>query len=154
TLEYDEKSGWAKMQRAMPVTGGQIIGGKFAAMAFVLGILTALSLICNITGVIFFKLPAEPLIALPFITALLQAITLSLCFMAGYRLSSKFTMLIYLSTEIVIAAGVIFVIIGIANESLSGTAVRIISYAAVPVLTATVTEISFIFGKKAVMRDI
>lgn len=154
TLEFDEKSGWAKMQRAMPVTGEQIIGGKFIAMAIVLGILTVLSLICNITGVIFFKQPAEPLIAMPFIAALLQTITLSLCFMAGYHFGSKITTLMYILTEIVVVAGLSFLIIGMVNESISGTALRIIAYAAIPVLTAAVTVFSFISGKKAVMRDI
>lgn len=154
TLEFDEKSGWAKMQRAMPLSDGQIIGGKLIAMAIVLGILTALSLICNLTGVIFFELPAEPLIALPFIAGFLQTITLSLCFMAGYRFSSKLTMLTYILTELVVAACMIFFVIEIVKESVSETAVRIIAYAAIPVLTAAVTAISFISGKKAVMRDI
>ena len=154
TLEYDEKSGWAKMQRAMPLSGEQIIGGKFIAMAIVLGILTVMSLICNFTGVIFFGQPAEPLTAFPFIAALLQAITLSLSFMAGYRFSSKITMLTYISTQIIIAAGLVFMIIGTVNGSVSMTALRVIAYAAIPALTAAVTIVSVIGGKKAVMRDI
>lgn len=154
TLDFDEKSGWVKMQRAMPLSGGQIFGGKLIAMAVVLGILTVLSLICNITGIIFFKQPAEPLTAMPFIAALLQAVTLSLCFMVGYRFSPKFTTLTYISTEIIVAAGLILLIIGLVKESISGTALRIIAYAAIPALTAAVTAVSFISGKKAVMRDL
>lgn len=153
TPEYDEKSGWCKMQRAMPVTDGQIIGGKFIVMALVLGGLTVLSLICNITGVIFFNQPPEPLTAFPFIAALLQAIPLSLCFAAGYRTSSKYIMLIYLSIEIIIAAGVILLIVEAVNESVSETALRIISYAGIPVIAAAAISLGFIVGKKAVMKD-
>ena len=154
TLEFDEKSGWAKMQRAMPLSGGQIIGGKLIAMAIVLGIMTVSSLVCNLTGVIFFDRPVEPLIALPFIAGFLQTITLSLCFMAGYRFSSRITMLTYILTELVIAAGIIFLIIGMVTEKVSETAVRAITYAAIPVLTAAVTVICFISGKKGVMKDL
>lgn len=154
TLESDEKSGWAKMQRVMPVTGGQIIGGKLVAMAVVLGILTVMSLICNISGVIFFNLPAEPLIAIPFIAALLQTITLSLCIIAGYRLGARYNTLIYIVTEVLIVACIVFLMIRTLNENVSITAIRLIIYAAIPVITAMVLIISFIYGKKAVMKDI
>lgn len=148
TLEYDEKSGWAKMQYAMPVSSKQIIGGKLIAMAIVLGILTVLSLICNITGVIFFKLPIEPLIALPFIAAFLQAVTLSLCFLLGYRFGAKCTLPVYIILQLILAAGIVFLIIGIVTGKFSATAVRLIVYAAVPALTAAAAIVSFINGKQ------
>lgn len=154
TLDFDEKSGWVKMQRAMPVTGGQIIAGKLLAMGAVLGILTGMSLIGNVFGAVVFEISAEPLITMPFIMALLQAAVLSVCFMQGYRFGSRSTLIIYIAAEIVIAAGAVLVLVGLIQENISLTALRIIAYAGVPALTAALMFLSCKFGKKAVMRDI
>ena len=153
TIGDDERTGWAKMQRAMPVSGGQIMGGKLIAMALVVGMLTGLTLIVNITGIIFYDLPAEPLLAIPFIVALMQVITLSLCLMLGYRISTKVMTPAFLITEVIIAAGVIVLIIQAVKENISMTAVRVIAYAVIPVLAAAAVAVSYTVGKKYVMKD-
>lgn len=154
TLDFDEKSGWTKMQRAMPVSDGQIFAGKLLATCVVLGILTGLSLICNVLGAIVFKLPAEPLIIMPFIMALLQTATLSVCFAQGYRFGSRSTLIVYIAADLVIAAGAVLLLVGLIQELVSLAMLRAIAYGAVPALAAAVIVICFISGKKAVARDI
>lgn len=154
TLEFDEKSGWAKMQRTMPVTEGQIIAGKYLAMGAVLGILTGLSLLCNLFGVIVFEAAAEPLISLPAIMALLQLITLSVCFVLGYRFGSKVTLILYIGVELVVLVGAFLVIVGFIKENISAVALRIIAYGGLPALTSVVIAVCYNSGKKAVERDI
>lgn len=154
TLDFDEKSGWARMQRAMPVTGGQIIAGKLLAMGAVLGILTGLSLFCNVFGAVVFEIPAEPLVTMPFIMALLQAAVLSVCFMQGYRFGSRSTLIVYIAAELVIAAGAVLLLVGLIRENISPLMLRVIAYGAVPALAAALIALSCKFGKKAVMRDI
>ena len=153
TIGDDERTGWAKMQRAMPVSGGQIMGGKLIAMAIIVGILTGLTLIVNITGIIFYELPAEPMLAMPFVAALMQVTTLSLCLMLGYRVSTKVMTPVFLIIEVIIAAGIIALIIQAVKENIIMTAVRVIIYAVIPVLAAAAVAVSYTLGKKSVMRD-
>ena len=153
TIGDDERTGWAKMQRAMPVSGGQIMGGKLIAMALIIGMLTGLTLIVNITGIIFYDLPTEPLFAIPFIVALMQVITLSLCLMLGYRISTKVMTPVFLIIEVIVAAGVIAMIIQAVKENVSMTAVRVTAYAVIPVLAAAAVAVSYKLGKKSVMKD-
>lgn len=153
TVGDDERTGWAKVQRAMPVSAGQIMGGKLIAMALVVGILTGLTLIVNITGIIFYDLPAEPMLAIPFIVALMQVITLSLCLMLGYRISTKVMTPAFLITEVIIAAGVIVMIVQAVKGEISIAAVRVIAYAVIPLLAAAAFVVSYTIGRKAVMKD-
>ena len=154
TVGDDKRTGWAKMQGVMPVSDGQIMGGKLIAMAIIVGILTGLTLIVNITGIIFYDLPTEPLLAIPFIVALMQVITLSLCLMLGYRVSTKIMTPAFLITEIIIAAGVIVMIIQAVKGDIPITAVRVTAYAVIPVLAAAAVAVSYTVGKKSVLKDI
>lgn len=153
TISNDKATGWAKMQGVMPVSSGQIMGGKLIAMAIIVGILTGLTLIVNITGIIFYDLPAEPLLAIPFIVALMQVITLSLCLMMGYRVSTKIMTPAFLIIEVIVAAGVIAVIIQAVKGNIPITAVRVTAYAVIPVLAAAAVAVSYTVGKKSVMKD-
>lgn len=154
TLELDEKSGWAKMQRTMPVTDGQIIMAKLLAMGEVLGILTGLSLFFNIFGTILFKVNAESLIALPIAMSLMQTIIMSVCFVFGYRFGSKITIIVYIGVELVVLAGAIMILVGFINKNISTAALRGIAYGGLPALTAAVIAVCHNAGKKAVTRDI
>lgn len=153
TISDDKRTGWAKVQRAMPVSGGQIMGGKLIAMAIIVGILTGLTLIVNITGIIFYDLPAEQLIAIPFIVAFMQVMTLSICLMLGYRVSTKIMTPIFLIIEVIFAAGVIAMIIQAVKGDIPITVVRVIAYAVIPLLAAAAVAVSYTLGKKAVMKD-
>ncbi len=154
TLGFDEKSGWMKMQRAMPVTETQIIVGKLLSMGVILGILLGISLIGNAVGMVVFGIPAEPLITMPFAAAFLQAMVLSVCFTLGYRFGSKSTLLYYIAAQLVIAAGLVLLIVGVVGGIVTPVILRVIVYGAIPILTAAVIAVCCKCGKKAVMRDI
>ncbi len=154
TLGYDEKSGWSKMQRTMPLTGGQIVGAKFCAMGLVLGMLTLMSLIVNLLVTVLFRMPPEPMIALPFVMCMLQIVALSPTFALGYRFGSRATSAVYIGFMVLTATAGIWLTFLIFGGDLSAAALRVICYAAIPVIAAAVAAASWAAGKKAVMFDI
>lgn len=154
TLGFDERSGWTKMQRTMPLTGGIIIGAKFAAMGLVLAALTAISLIVNIICAVLFNIPFEPMISLPLCMCMVQMTALSPTFTLGYRFGAKATSAAYICIMLALAAAMIALVIMIFAGDIDETALRVIAYAVLPVLTAAVVAVSWVTGKRAVMVDI
>lgn len=154
TLGFDERSGWSKMQRTMPLSGGKIIGAKFLTMSLVLAVLTVVSLVINIINALLFGIPLEPMITMPLCMCMVQATALSPTFMLGYRFGAKATSAAYICTMVLLAAAMIAVVFMVFMGDIDMTALRIICYAALPALTAAVVAVSWITGKKAVMVDI
>lgn len=150
TLDFDERSGWSKMQRGMPLSGGKIIGAKFCIMGLVLAALTLIFLAANVIGVFVHGLPIEPAVTMPLCLCMVQTMALSPTFALGYRLGSKATTAAYIGIEAVLAALMILLLFLIFGGYIGGTAIRIICYAVLPALTAAVVAVSWITGKKAV----
>ena len=154
TLGYDERSGWAKIQRTMPLTGGKIIGAKFLAMGLILAMLTVMSLVVNILYAVIFGILLEGMIALPLVMCMIQAIALSPTFALGYRFGAKSVTAAYIVIMVVLAAAMIGLIIPIICGNITAAAIRIICYAVLPAVTAAVVSVSWITGKSAVEVDI
>lgn len=154
TLGFDERSGWTKMQRAMPITGGRIIGAKFIGMGLVLAMLTVLSIAVNVTGALLFKIPLEPMITMPLCMCMVQTIALSPTFALGYKFGAKSTTAAYIGFMVLLAAAIIAVVFMFFMGDIGAAALRIIAYAGLPVLTAAAVAASWVTGKKAVMVDI
>ena len=150
TLDYDERSGWSKMQRGMPLSGGKIIGAKLCAMGLVLASLTLIFLAANVIGVFVHGLPVEAAVAMPICLCMVQTIALSPTFALGYRFGSKATTAAYIGFEVILAAAMILLLFMIFGGDIGGTELRVIAYAGLPVLTAAVVAASWITGKKAV----
>lgn len=154
TLGYDERSGWTKMQRTMPLSGGKIIGAKFLGMGLVLAVLTAVSLISNVSCALLFKIPLEPMITMPFCMCMVQTIALSPTFALGYKFGAKSTTAAYIVFMVLLAAAIIAVVFMVFMGDIGAAALRIIAYVGLPVLTAAVVAASWITGKRAVNVDI
>ena len=154
TLNYDEMSGWTKMQRAMPLTGGQIIGGKFLGAAAVVGSLTLISLGVDVFSAWVFETPFEPMIAMPLCIGIAQMITLLPTIVLGYRFGAKSVTWVYFVIMSVIAAGIIALTAAFFVGDISADVLRIAAYVVFPVLAAAVIIVCFITGKKAVTVDI
>ncbi|MDE7362810.1 MAG: ABC-2 transporter permease [Oscillospiraceae bacterium] len=154
TLGFDERSGWSKIQRTMPLTGGKIIGAKFAAMGLVLVLLTLMSLMVNVICAVLFGIPFEPMIALPLCMCMVQAMALSPTFTLGYRFGAKATTSAYICFMVVLAAAMTVLVFMVFMGDIGTTALRVIGYAGIPALTAAVVAVSWVTGKKAVMVDI
>ena len=154
TLGYDERSGWSKIQRTMPLSGGKIIGAKFLSMGLVLAALTSLSLIINVINALLFKIPLEPMITMPLGMCMVQAIALSPTFTLGYRFGAKTTSAAYIGFMVLLAAAMIAVVFMLFMGDIGITALRIISYAGLPALTAAVVAVSWVTGKRTVNVDI
>lgn len=154
TLGFDERSGWSKMQRTMPLTGGKIIGAKFLTMGLVLALLTLISLILNVISSLLFGVPLEPMIAMPLCMCMVQTIALSPTFALGYRFGARATTAAYICIMVVLAAAMIWILFLIFAGDIGETALRVIGYAGLPAITAAVVAVSWVTGKKAVMVDI
>ncbi len=154
TLKFDEASGWTKMQRAMPLTGGQIIGGKFLGIGAVVGTLTIISLAFNLISVAVFKKPLEPMIAMPLCIGFLETMTLMPTIVLGYRFGAKSVTWLYLIVLIIFAAGAIVLSAAFLVGDITAAALRIIAYGGIPVLFAVIFTVCYVTGKKAVTVDI
>lgn len=154
TLTYDEASGWTKMQRAMPLTGRQIICGKFLAAGAVIGLLTAVSLAFNAVSAALYGMPFEPMIAMPLCVGLAELVTMLPVIVLGYRFGAKSVTWIYFAILIAVALGSIVLIMAFFMGDITENALRAVAYAGIPALTAAVTAVCCATGKKAVMVDI
>lgn len=154
TLSFDEASGWSKMQRAMPLTGGQIIGGKFLGIGAVVGILTLISAVFNVFSAFVFQMPLEPMIAMPLCIGLAEIMTLLPTVVLGYRFGAKSVTWVYFVVLIVVAVGMTALTMAFLVGDISADIMRIIAYAGIPMLAAAVITVCFITGKKAVTVDI
>ncbi len=154
TLSYDEKSGWTKMQRAMPLTGGQIIGGKFLGVGAVVGTLTSISLAFNLFSAIIYEMPFEPMIAMPLCIGLLETMTLLPVIVLGYRFGAKSVTWVYYIVMGNITAGTIALSTAFLVGDIPAAAMRGIAYGGIPALFAAVFAVCYVAGKKAVTVDI
>lgn len=154
TISDDYKTGWAKVQRTMPLTEEQIVGGKMLATAIIVGGLTAVSLICNIIGIIVSQLPVEPLITMPFVMAFVQVITLYVAIMLGFKAKARYVTPVYIMAVLLIAAAMIVLFIAFVQGKVSVDALRVIAYAVIPAIAAVVTIVCRKVGRKTVGEDI
>lgn len=153
TLGFDERSGWAKTQRTMPLSGGKIIGAKFITMGLVLAALTLIFLAANVFGVFVHGLPPEPAVAVPVCLCMVQAMALSPTFALGYRFGARTTSAAYIGFVVALAAALIWLLLMIFGGDIGIAALRIIAYVGLPVLTAAVIAVSWVTGKRAAMES-
>lgn len=154
TLSFDEKSGWTKMQRAMPLTGGQIISAKFLGAAAVVGSMTLISLGFDLFNVIVYQLPVEPLTAMPLCIGLVELITLLPAIVFGYRFGAGSVTWVYFVIMALMAVGIITLTAMFFIGDITAKQMRIAAYGMLPVLAAIVIAICFFTGKRAVTVDI
>lgn len=154
TLEDDTRSGWLKMQRTMPVSGTQIIGGKIIATLMIIGLLTAVSLIFNVIASLMFGIGFEIMIATPLCCGLLQIITLCPVFPISMKIGNKFTTALYVGLVVIIAIAMGILLLSTLVSDISGRTLRICMYGALPVLAGAVMGLSFAAGKKTCETDL
>lgn len=154
TIVDDNRSGWGKMQRAMPVSSVGIVGAKMAANGVIVGGLALMDTAVNMIGIFKLGLSPETLAAAPFVFGCLQMITLSVATVMGYRFGSVGTIVGYLTGVLVVAAGVVVLLYGFLTEDLNSTMFRVICYAVIPTLTAAVIAVCCNLGKKAIEHDV
>lgn len=154
TLKYDETCGWTKIQRAMPLSGGQIVGGKFLGAALTVGILTLMSVGFNALSAFVFEINYEPMIVIPICLGLLELVIMLPAVVVGYRFGSKTVSAVYILLLVIISAAVIAVTALFMNSHIEIRTIRLIVYTIVPALAAAVTFVCVKIGKKAAMVDI
>lgn len=151
TVQEDITSGWIKIQGTLPVKSGTMITAKFIVTFIVVGALTLISLIFNITIVIITNNKEELMLTLPIAFALMEIITLLPCMVHKYKTSRA----AFDYPLIMILTAIVGVVIAFAAMSgdISFTLLRVILYIALPVVTAAVALVSYKYGKKVVVRE-
>lgn len=154
TLSYDINSGWVKMERTCPVSGGGIIMGKLIVTLIVIGVITAVSLLFNLISVLIFKIEPEFMITIPLCCACLQVIALSPSFPLAMKIGAKHTEVIYLGFEIILACGIALFAFAAFGGNLPAALIRVLVYAGLPTLAAVTFVLSYQMGKKQCLADI
>lgn len=154
-MKSDYECGWLKIQRTMPLNAGEAIGAKLLSTGIVIGFFTFLSLIFNIILIIRDPLIITELVIMgPVCIGMLQMIAIAPCFPLGMKLGIKNTDGLYLTFVIITAIILVVVGFGAFSNDISGTALRIICYAVLPIVTAVTTFISYKAGKNQIAKDL
>lgn len=149
TVADDIQSGWARFQRTLPLTAGQLIGGKLLASLVLIGIMVAASIPLNLAAVLAGNENVEALIAVPIAIGCLQIMALMPVFPLSLKIGVKTANLLYV-VFLVIAA-----LLGVAAAFMVGAndipayMARVIFYGILPLLAAGVTALSYQLGKRA-----
>lgn len=150
TVADDIQSGWARFQRTLPLTAGQLIGGKLLATLVLIAVLVVVSTLFNLVPVYRWRTEIlELMLALPFVFGCLQVIALMPVFPIAMRFGIKTSNLLYCVFSVIaaIAAAVAAFMVG-AND-IPAYVSRVIFYGILPLLAAGVTALSYHLGKKA-----
>lgn len=150
TLEADVNSGWAKMQRTLPVTGSEIIGAKLASSGIIVGILTLTSLAFNLVGALIFGVNLELMITLPLCIGLYQMIVLAPLFPLAMKIGARFTGVLYIVTEVVVLGLLIWLLVSTLDNGADQMLLRIMFYGGLPALAAASAVLSYSSGRKAI----
>lgn len=150
TVADDIQSGWARFQRTLPLTAGQLIGGKLLATLVLIAVLVVVSTLFNLVPVYRWRTEIlELMLALPFVFGCLQVVALMPVFPIAMRFGIKTSNLLYCVFSVIaaIAAAVAAFMVG-AND-LPPELTRVIFYGILPLLAAGVTVLSYHLGKRA-----
>lgn len=149
TIADDIQSGWARFQRTLPLTVGQLIGGKLLASLVLIAVMAAVSILLNLVVVLAGNPYVEALIALPIIFGCLQVIALMPVFPLSIKIGVKTANLLYVVFLIITATAAVVVAFMVGANDLPPVLVRVILYVILPLLAAGVTVDSYSLGKKA-----
>ena len=156
TLSTDEKTGWSKIERTMPLSNSQIIWAKLLTIFIIVSGLVLFCITFNV--IIYFMtecvLNLELLIAIPVCIGLMQTTTLSLILPLAYKLGVKRSSVLYLVLTILIAIIFIIGMFAALSNDLSVTALRLIFYVGLPILSAGSVVLSWKTGSVLCGRDL
>lgn len=149
TIADDIQSGWARFQRTLPLTVGQLIGGKLLASLVLIAVMAAVSILLNLVVALAGNPYVEALIALPIIFGCLQVIALMPVFPLSIKIGVKTANLLYVVFLIVTAIAAVVAAFMVGANDLPPELTRVIFYIILPLLAAGVTVDSYSLGKKA-----
>ena len=153
TFVEDEDSGWAKLQCAMPVTRGEIVRAKYVSAAVVTGTMTALSLLSSAVGIVLFKLPAEPMIAVQLCLGIYELSVLFPTVAISCRFGAKWAHIAYYALTTIGTAVLVLLTLAVLKYSDLGIAIRLMFYVALPLITVVAGLVSYKAGIRAVSED-
>lgn len=156
TMNSDTTSGWAKIQRTMPVSSGQIVSSKLISTAVMIAVFVLVSFIFNLVS--FLRSPdsfiAELLLISPFCIGIMQMITLTPVFPLSMKIGVKKSNAIYLTILILTAIAATILMFAFFSEDLSLTAAKIIIFAGLPAACIITITASYYLSRNLIAKDL
>lgn len=150
TVSDDIQSGWARFQRTLPLTAGQIIGGKLLATFVLIAVLVVFSTLFNLVPVFMGNTEMlEMMLALPFVFGCLQVMALMPVFPIAMRFGLKTSNLLYCFFSVIAALAAAVAAFMVGANDIPAYMSRVIFYGILPLLAAGVTALSYVFGKRS-----
>lgn len=144
----DRNCGWDRLQRATPVTAGQIVLSRLISTYIIVGGFTVYSIALNLLSGSLFGMNTELLIAIPLSIGFFEVTVISPVYPLSLKLGIKIANYIHLGMMMLGMA----LIIGIATLALSSSVpflmMRLVAYAGLPLLAAASGFASYKAGKK------
>lgn len=149
TVADDIRSGWARFQRTLPLTAGQIIGAKLLASLVLIAVLVVISILLNLVPVFMGNADVELMLAFPFVFGCLQVMALMPIFPLSMRFGIKTANLLYCVFTCLAAAAAAVCAFMVGANDIPAFLSRLIFYGLFPLIAALVTALSYHLGKRA-----
>lgn len=156
----DEKSGWIRLERTVPISAERAAAVRFISCGVVVGVICAAMLIINI-AVYFYcaqmsnVAPSiEVMLSAPVVAGLIQLAALSPVVPIGLRYGSRMVQTVYTLCVILVSIAAVAFSFPLAAGEIPPSKLRLICYAGVPAAAAAVVLLSYLFAKKSVKRDL
>lgn len=156
----DEKSGWIRLERAMPLSAGRAAAARLLSCGVTVAIISALLMVMNIAVYLYAvymlnaSLALEVFITAPIVAGFLQLIMLSPVVPVALRFGSRTVNTVYLICVLLTSIAAIAVSFPLAAGEIPPVTLRLICYAGVPAAAAAAAFLSYLFAKKAALRDL
>lgn len=156
----DEKCGWIRLERAMPISAGRAAAARLLSCGVIVAIISAIVMVMNIAVylcavyMLNANIELEVFITAPIVAGLLQLIALSPVVPVALRYGSRTVNTVYLICVILMAIAAIAVSFPLAAGEIPPVTLRLICYAGVPAAAAATAFLSYLFAKKAALRDL
>lgn len=154
TLKDDVSTGWSIIQMTMPICRSKIVTSKMLSSVVFIMILVLFCYIQNVFATIMFGGSAEILLVMPIAFGMVEAIALFISFPLALRLGTKLAEalnLLFIITEMI---GLTIALFIIGDTGASVTALRLMFYVALPLITLLAAVISHKAAQKALLINI
>lgn len=154
TLKDDVATGWATMQLTMPMSRATIAASKLLGCTVLVLILMLICYIQNVGALLLFGGSVEIMLMMPAVFGMMSLISLFLSYPLALRFGTKLVDILSLLFILAMSVVLTVVIFIIGDNGIPASALRIVFYAVLPVLTALAAFVSHKSAQKALLINV
>lgn len=154
TLKDDVSTGWSIIQMTMPISRSKIVTSKLMGSVVFVMILVLCSYVQNVFAVVMFGGSAEILLVMPIAFGMIEVIALFISFPLALRFGTKLAEALNLIFIIIVMIGLTVALFIIGDTGASITALRLLFYLVLPLITLLAAVISHKTAQKALLINI